>query len=656
MTSLSSSPARPLLLSCSLAALAFAASHAATFAAEPVPDIEYLEVEVSMDQRENGRIQEYYTWVLQVNTEKGVEQMRHHAIPGYNDRIQSTAVTRVQGRVVHPDGSVVELDGDHLFEGDLLRDGIESVAAKTVAFPGMRVGSKIELSYKVSENLRSGYIRTYGSVPLFLPHPVRKYTFKIIPHSRAKCRYSLFNADAEIVQEGMNQARVELTDVPAMREEPYMPSLLDVGSWFAYEYDVERFTWSPKSHWRSRAKDLYKYTRKHVDGKNGKVRELAAELFKGAEGEEAKLKAAYDYCAKRIRNVDMGHRRFARAELEGRKPARNPGETIERGHGTREEINALFASLAEAAGFDARFTAFEDRNEFHFGKGVLGRIGLPDSHVVAVRPSEDSDEWSFCDPGAPYLPFGFLNLGNTLATALIADPRKPVFAKSKLPPPEASQLRREGSFKLAANGDLEGEATFVFTGYEALGLRRSLERLDQADEPAYFKRQFLEHVPNLALENLDIQGRVGWDEPLTATFALEIPDYADAVGSRLFFNPNVFDYGRPPKFEADSRQHMVIFKRLHSMEDEIWIELPEGYAIEAGSAPGRPIDQGVVRYRAGLAATESGDRVRYACEYARSAIAFPAKYYSQVKAIYDEIHRQDNHSLAAKKLKDIAAN
>jgi len=67
-----------------------------------------------------------------------------------------------------------------------------------------------------------------------------------------------------------------------------------------------------------------------------------------------------DFCRSRIRNTETGEvSAQERAEAQKNK---SPADTLAQGMGTWRDITFLFAALASAEGYDARYVLMADRN------------------------------------------------------------------------------------------------------------------------------------------------------------------------------------------------------------------------------------------------------------------------------------------------------
>ena len=120
------------------------------------------------------------------------------------------------------------------------------------------------------------------------------------------------------------------------------------------------------------------------------VRHTADELAGNAASDDEKLKKIYDYCRKSIENTA----RMTKAERAELKPNKIPSDTIQQGAGSSKNIAMLFAALATAAGFDARYAKLADRSEVFFDPASpnYSNTYFMEAHNIAVRVG---DQWRF---------------------------------------------------------------------------------------------------------------------------------------------------------------------------------------------------------------------------------------------------------------------
>jgi len=138
--------------------------------------------------------------------------------------------------------------------------------------------------------------------------------------------------------------------------------------------------------------------------------------------------------------------------------------------------------------------------------------------------------------------------------------------------------------------------------------------------------------------------------PLFVRYKLKIPAFADVAGSKVILPANVFAHGSPAVFASATRKYAICFDHAWSEHDDIEITLPEGYTLEAGSAPANIGDPaGIVGVRYQVSFKPKAHKLIYKRDFAlggNGAIAFQAGSYPALKRLFDSIQRSDEHVLA----------
>src|SRR5438093_5571609 len=145
----------------------------------------------------------------------------------------------VAGRTMKADGTILELDRKAIYKRDLVRAGGRKEKVVSFAMPGVENGAILEYRWKQMQNdNRFRYLRLEFSRDL----PVQKVTYFFKPLSSAYVStdqmYILpFNCNPTPLQQGKEGwTETTVTDVPAVRDEPYAPSNPNVQPWALLYY------------------------------------------------------------------------------------------------------------------------------------------------------------------------------------------------------------------------------------------------------------------------------------------------------------------------------------------------------------------------------------------------------------------------------------
>jgi len=136
------------------------------------------------------------------------------------------------------------------------------------------------------------------------------------------------------------------------------------------------------------------------------------------------------------------------------------------------------------------------------------------------------------------------------------------------------------------------------------------------------------------------------DQPFIYKFHIRIPDYAQKTGKRLFLQPAFFQKGDPPRFTASERTHPIYFHYSWKEEDQVTVELPEGYTLELPQIPA-PLTVGdITEYE--VKATIEGNKLTFQRNLFFDKLMFAKEQYPSVKAYFDACHEGDNTTLTLK--------
>jgi hypothetical protein len=332
------------------------------------------------------------------------------------------------------------------------------------------------------------------------------------------------------------------------------------------------------------------------------------------------------------------------------KENKSPADTLKRGVGTGRDIDMLFAALALAAGFDARLVNLADRSDTFFDASFPDDYFLR-TYDIAVKVG---DQWRFYDPASNYVPFGMLRWQEEGQQALLSDPKDPVFVVTPLSGPEKSVERRTGKFKLAEDGALEGDVRIEYTGHLAVDLKEYYDDESPAEREEAIVEKFKARIAGAEITEARMENVSDPVKPLVYAFHVRVPGYAQRTGKRLFLQPAFFQKGLAARFPVATRRHEVYFHYPWSEEDKVQFELPEGYALDNAESPGALNGGELSKYEPTAAVTKDGRTLVYTRKFyfgqggGRAALLFPVASYPSLKNYFDQVTKQDAHTLVLK--------
>ena len=466
---------------------------------------------------------------LKVFTDRGVESQSQVEIPYSED----VSITGIRGRTVQPDGTVVELGQDAIFARTIVETDDREIQSKLFAMPGVQPGSIVE--YQWTEYELSLFVGAYTRFDLYRDVPVRHLEYSVQPLRSLAWRITAVNAPPLTKNRDGYPAMV-LDNVPASREEEFMPPKGILGPWLLLRYsDTPDRGLDGDAYWRELGKDLHgSFMELNV---NNRVRAATKEAIGDTSTPEEQLQELFTWVRSEVRNVEDDVESFTPAEREEpEEDDDSPSDVLERGYGTPLQINMLFGAMASAAGFEARWAFLSDRSEFLFNPELSEAYFLRYG-VIAVREEE---EWRFFDPASRYVPYGMLQWRHEGVTALVTDRREPVFVFTPTALPGNSIERRSAEMRLDMDGSLEGHVRIVRTGHIGAAMKESYDALSAAEREERLINTLRNRLPTAEVRSVEIENAADPELPLVVSYDVRIPGYGQRTGQRLFFMPAFF--------------------------------------------------------------------------------------------------------------------
>jgi hypothetical protein len=629
-------------------------------AVEKEADAEALfwEVRVSYEDSggDPGTVLNHYIRIKVFN-ERGRESQSKIEIPAVKFRGRNVKIKDIAARTIKPDGSVVELKKEDVFERDVVKTNGIKVKAMTFSLPSVEVGSIIEYRWREIRESIVGYERFQFSrdIPVqFVKYWVKPYTRGLVNDEgeTVGLRAQTFQTttDSPFVKEKDGSYSMTLTNVPAFREEPRMPPEYSVRPWMLVYYAAATPT-KPDDFWRDYGKRLAARSKPQLKA-NDDVKRAAAEAAGDAQTPEQKLERVFDYARSHVKHYTDDASGLTAEQIKKIKENKSPGDTLKRGVGTGWDIDMLFGAMASALGFEVRVALTSDREDIFFNRGFTDDYFVnPTSVAVKV-----GDEWRLFDPGMDYVNFGMLRWQEEGQQTLVADEKEPVWIASPMSEPEKSVERRTGKFKLSDDGTLEGDVKVEYTGHIAADVKEYNDDDTPEEREETLRNQYKSRVPSAELSDIKIENVTDPTRPFTYMFHVKIPSYAQRTGKRLFVHPGFFQHGAGAMFPTAGRTNDVYFHYPWTEEDKVEMELPEGFALDNPQAPA-PVGAGdLSRYDPVAQITKDGRTLIWSRKFyfganrktGGSTLLFPTASYSALKAYFDAVNTQDATTIALK--------
>ncbi|MBK1879676.1 DUF3857 domain-containing transglutaminase family protein [Pelagicoccus mobilis] len=558
----------------------------------------------------------------------------------YSDYFKASAI---HARVIKADGSYIEIDQEDVVTKVDSKTKDRTLKSTTISIPNVEVGDIVEYKYRIT--LDEGYYLPKDDVKFQEEWPIRKLHLKMKPYIY---KGDGFKWTSHRTNKSMSKGKngffeITLENQPGYPEEPHQAPDSDAKAWFAF-YNVKSLA-SGDAYWKGEGKRLHKQMLTQTK-ESKTISAKAAELTKGKASEQEKLEAIYDFCRSEI--VSLYHGEADRLTPEQRKEIDSKwtaSKVLEKGFGNSKNINTLFCALARSAGIDARLSHCADRSDYSFTK-TMEEVDIALPHTIVAVKEESS--WKFYNPAAKYIQFGQLDWIHDNVTALVPDKKKLLLVKTQAALPEQNASKTNGKFTLHENGDLSGSIELIANGNQGLRLKYLLDDKSEEDRKKTLRKALKENWPNAKINNIIAQNVTSTSEPLRISCELTLPNYAESVGSRLFFQANVDARYTEPKFPSPTRKTDIFFDYKYLDESYFEIALPEGYTLEAPSAPKPFIVEYLMRYEPKLSLKRKSNTLVYKRLFEFEGNRYLERAYPIIKNAFDDLHTQDQHALTLK--------
>jgi len=546
----------------------------------------------------------------------------------------------IKARVTKPDGTVVPFDGK-IYEKVVVKTGGVRLVSKTFTLPDVQPGAILEYSYELGARTDwfvydSSFAiqrelpvlhETLWMRPLRVPGYSTVYTYKGLPAGKKPA----MNGD---------HFELALENIPAFEEEPLAPPEESLKPLVTFYY-TEGSLPSPDEFWKKTAKTLTGTVEDFLTDRSA-IHDAAAQAIVGATTPEEKLRKLYAR-AQQVRNLTFEPEKTEQEERELREN-KSSIDVLRNGYGWRSEINRFFVSLARAAGFDAHVVRIGDRSEQFMSKNLTVASQLNNEVASVIVDGKEL----LLDPATPYAPFGMLSWEKTNVPGLrlVKKSDAPQWIEIPQDTDEDSQLKRTA--KLRIDGDaLKGNITITYLGHYAMSMRNEQRNHDDATAKKNIEDIVKGWFFNGSTVKLTkLSGLRSADEPLVAELAVELPTTGAVAGSRALIPMSVFTVASKTVLPSERRKAVIYFHYQYRIDDDVTLEVPAGYDVEAMPSP-HTRDLGALVYTAKYDRAPSSVRLTRAL--AVKTIGIAVDKYAIVRNFFNDVATADQDQVILKK-------
>lgn len=458
--------------------------------------------------------------------------------------------------------------------------------------------------------------------------------FTFLCGSDFKIRYKELNYPGKVtISAGPKEQKSyvwEVKNVKALKAEPYsldpslvVPSVKVAPEKFTFQDVSGSFSnWTEYGLWTNET--LLKGKDKVSEETLSTIRDLVADL----KEPRAKAKKIYEFVQQRSRYVSVqigigGYEPIAASEVD----RVGYGDCKALVNYTKALLTSVgiksYYTLVEAGGYKTDALAdFASMNQFN--------------HVILCIPLEKDTAWVDCT--SKTLPFGYLGDFTDDRLVLACTEEGGKLLRTPKMKTEDNLQQRKAKFILSPEGELQGEMTTTFSGWQ-YDNRETL-----IGEPFTEQVKMLRNIypmNNLEVKSFKLQQDKSEQPQAVEYLSFQARDYALISGKRYSLTLNVINAGRVLK-EVVNRRNPVYISRGYIDSDEIVYALPADYRVES-----KPVNQSLKNDFAEFDTEISvaDNMLIYKRRLRLNEGLYPAETYARLVDFYQRVYESDRASL-----------
>ncbi len=430
-----------------------------------------------------------------------------------------------------------------------------------------------------------------------------------------------------------NISSYDLTNVPALKEEPYVNSINNYRSAMKYELSYTKFPRSTIKYysttWEDVVKTIYKssYFGEELHKTSYFKDEIDAMI--GSISDPVKRTALIFNFVKSKVKWNGGYGKYTNVGVK---------KAFKEHVGNVAEINLMLTSMLKYAGLTAYpvlvstrqngIPLFPTREGYNY---VVSYVKFPEGNMLLDATS------AYSTPNV--LPFRTLNWqGRVIA-------EKGGSTLVDLYPKQKSKNNISLMVNLNEEGAIEGSFRSIKTNHMALSYRQKYNKADEED--------FLEKLENkyngMEISDFQVKNKNDLSKPAIESYKFNKESQADIIGDKIYFSPMFFLKTTENPFKLENREFPVDFGYPAATRYQIVIKIPDGYKVE--SAPEKaafvmPDNLGVFKYNV----SHSNNMIHFLIELQINQSIISPIYYDALKEYFKQIIEKENEQIVLTKV------
>ncbi|MFL1012033.1 transglutaminase domain-containing protein [Flavisericum labens] len=440
---------------------------------------------------------------------------------------------------------------------------------------------------------------------------------------------SINNSEFDFI---LNTTTYDLSDVPALKDEPYVNNINNYRSTIEYELSYTNFPQSPLKYyattWEDVVKTIYKSDNfgKELDRSGYFEGEIDA-LTAGASSPMEKAALVYNF----VKSHMSWNGYYGKFTDEGVKKA------FQAKTGNIADINLMLTAMLRYVGLNANPVLVSTR---HNGVPLFPTI---DGYNYVITAIESPQGILLLDATNPYgvpniLPVRVLNWEGRIVR------KNKSSSTINLYPKQKSKNAVTMMVSLSDSGVLEGNIRSIRNSHFAMSYRTKYFETDPD--------QFLEKLENryggIEIYGFEVKNDKDLSKPVMESYKFSLESQADIINDKIYFSPLFFLRSKENPFKLEKREFPVDFSYPISKKYMVIVNLPEGYKVESVPEPAAmmlPDNLGAFKYN--LQAKDAQIQIIVE-EEINQAIISPI-YYDALKAYFSKLIEKESEQIVLTK-------
>lgn len=581
-----------------------------------------------------------YHWRMKILTERGKEYGAVRIRASKNSRVDA-----LEARTIKPDGTIVPVPPDQIFEKVAYQVGAYKVIEQVFNFPAVEPGAIIEYRYRRHDegilNLDPYY---FAGEEFTLISRVSQGVLGAMGYT-VLC--DLCPADAkrsvEEWRDGKqkgNMYTVELAKIPGYRDELMMPPAREttprlemvMASWAGIEVTALGRQDKIFVDWPSVGGFAGYYYARAIKEGQGALKPVVAGWVEGVSDPQEKVKTI-------LRHVRDDFRYLPYTSVYG--VSRSIDTMLKEKIADNEDKAVLLLAALRTIDIEGKPVLVAGKDVGSVNPKFFSLTQF--SHVIVALPKPDGSR-EYLDPTLSYAPSTFVPWRDSGAGALLVDGK----AADLIDLPtrvEVNTTRYRVELQPKAGGKADATVLAEFNGEDAIDVRAAVVPAAESARSTWAKEWLDARLDGAVLTSVSFENLNDVDKPLQMKLAFEAPGLVTVADDVYVVHACVLSCLDTNPLSRGTRVHPFYVDRGWNREETVTLK-PPAEGMVASSLPPRAAARSAVATMS-LVCSEQGDgSARCVRQFSAGRNRWPANTNASLRAMYDGIVQADRTTVA----------